>query len=110
MLALAEQGIHAISPVFYGHELEVKFHVNLPYEFWLDWSRQIMAKCDALYVIALPGWRESVGVKSECELAASLHITITGFQIADAEEVSGLDIRKEFGLPITKAKHMRVVE
>jgi len=109
-LALAEEGIMSISPVFYGHQLEEKFHVHLPYEFWLSWSRGVMAKCSAAYVVALPGWRESRGVREECKLAVELSMPITGYQIADAEEVSGLDIRKEFDLPIVKVKGMRSVK
>ena len=111
MLLLARQGIHAVSPVFYGHMLEDKFHEHLPYDFWLDWSRQLMVACRECYLLPLVGWRESHGVEAECKLAVELHLPITGFAIGEDEEhVGGVDIRRQFGLPLVHAKHMRNVE
>lgn len=108
MLTLAEQGILAVSPIFYGHSIEEKFHITLPYDYWMQWSFDLMSKCSSLYVVTIPGWRESAGVRRECELADQLGVPITGYcSAADAEEVSGLDIRREFGLSIQKAKGLR---
>ena len=108
MLTLAEQGILAISPTFYGHNLEEKFRITIPYDYWMQWSFDLMSKCSSLYVVTIPGWRESAGVRRECELADQLGVPITGYcSTADAEEVSGLDIRREFGLSIQKAKGLR---
>ena len=107
MLELSQQQILSFSPVFYGHELEKKFHERLPYKFWIDWGLQILSSCSGLYVVSLPGWRDSKGVRAECEAASRLGLPLTGYQVnQDCEEVGGLDIRKEFDLPIVRAKWM----
>lgn len=107
MWELARAGVPAIAPTFYGHEFEGKFRAELPYEFWLVWSRGILVKCSEVYVLPLEGWRESLGLESELTLAASLWLPITGYPCEGAEDVSGFDIRKQFDLPITRAKFMR---
>jgi hypothetical protein len=108
MLLLARQGIHAVSPVFFGHMLEDKFHESLPYDFWLQWSRQLMVGCRECYLLPLAGWRTSRGVAEECHLAVSLSLPITGFAIGeDEEEISGLDIRRQFDLPLARAQAMK---
>jgi len=108
MLMLAQEGILAVSPVFLGHSLEEKFHTVLPYEYWIDLDLHLMSRCNSVYVLTLPGWRESKGVRQECELAVKLSLPITGYAAApDAEEVSGNDIRREFDLPIPKTRAMR---
>lgn len=110
MFALGREGINSISPTFLGHALEEKFRTNLPYEFWLEWSRALLVKCHEVYVLPLPGWRESRGVAEECRYAAALKLPITGYSIAGCEEhVSGRDIRKQFDLPISRATALRAV-
>ncbi len=70
-----------------------------------------MVACRECYLLSIAGWRESVGVEMECKLAAELHLSITGYSLGeDDEQVSGLDIRRQFGLPILRAKQMKVVK
>ena len=48
MYELAKSDILAFAPTFYGHELETRLKINLPYEFWLAWSRVMMTKCSEI--------------------------------------------------------------
>lgn len=36
--------------------------------FWMDLNRPMLEICDGLWVLALPGWRESKGVSAEIKL------------------------------------------
>jgi hypothetical protein len=112
VLLLAQQNIQAFAPVFYGHELETKFKTHLSYDYWIDFGLRMMEKCAGVYVLTLSGWRESRGVRKECERAHALHLPITGFCLnpdedEDEGEVSGTDIRRQFNLPLPKAHFMR---
>jgi len=107
MLELAQSGIHSIAPAFLGHQLEEKFKTDLPYEFWMSWSRDLMAKCSEAYLLPLEGWRESTGVRSECELAVLLTIPLAVYPIKDAEEITNREVRDAFDLAIPRVKHMR---
>lgn len=107
MLELARAGYHSVAPAFLGHSLEEKFKEHLPYEFWLAWSKELMAKCSEAYLIPLDGWRESRGVRGECELAVALTIPIAVYIVGDAEEVTTKEVRDAFNLAIPRVKHMR---
>lgn len=86
-------------PVAYGHSLEEKARQNFPYDYWLRWSKALLAPAKALYVLTLPGWNLSEGVRTEVRLAHELEIPILGYtNLVEAESVSGLDIMNEFGL------------
>lgn len=50
-----------------------------------------------LYVLTLPGWRESKGVKAEVLFALQKQIPIIGCDILnECEDVAGYDIKKYF--------------
>lgn len=46
------------------------------WEFWQDYSEDLLAVCNALYVIKLPGWDQSIGVKGEIDFAKQRNIPI----------------------------------
>lgn len=90
-------------PVAYGHSLETKLHVSFPYEYWVRWSRAMLAGASRLYVLTIPGWEASKGVEIEVRLALDLGIPVTGYAHGpDAEDISGLDILGAFGLSLPR--------
>jgi hypothetical protein len=86
-------------PVAYGHSLEDKSRQTFPYDYWIRWSKAMLAPAKSLYVLTIPGWDTSAGVKLEVHLAHELEIPVLGFShAADSEPVSGWEIIQEFGL------------
>jgi hypothetical protein len=69
--ALCQQGLITVSPLS-KHFLKDHADIPLTWEFWKTYSEKLMEKCDSLYVIMLPGWKESVGVQAEIELAKKM--------------------------------------
>jgi hypothetical protein len=70
-------GINAYSPITYSHPLVL--HGLLPQmdqAFWAPFNEQWLLKCTALWVLMLPGWRESIGIRREMEHAESLGLPI----------------------------------
>lgn len=98
IINLANSGIKCFSPVFYGHSLEDKFRLNLPYEHWIDFGLQMLTKCDRAWVYTLPGWRESNGMRVEVEMAIKLEIPLSTYQLFDAEHVTLKEVFQEYGL------------
>lgn len=72
---LMEQGIYTVSPLLKHAILE---HRNLPgdWQYWKDYSLELMRRCDELIVLMLPGWDRSEGVACEIEAAEELGIPI----------------------------------
>ena len=68
---MMRDGLHVFSPIVHGYALEVH---GLPgdWEFWQGYDRLMLSRCDELAVLCLPGWRESVGVRAEIDIAGRL--------------------------------------
>lgn len=78
MAKLIENRIHPVSPLL-NHYLDGIVELNFPltWDWWEDYSKLLLAKCDHMIVITGPGWENSTGVKGEMELAKELNIPIT---------------------------------
>jgi len=101
--ALMAAGEVVFCPVAYGHSFELKIHHSFPHEYWMRWSRAMLAPASRLYVLTIPGWNTSKGVGIEVGLAADLGIPVTGYAHGEnAEDVSGIDILGTFGLKLTR--------
>jgi len=68
---LFRQKIWCHSPIVHCHEL-AKIHI-LPTDaaFWFEYNEHVMKRCDELWILQLPGWNESKGVKMEMDFWTS---------------------------------------
>jgi len=82
-IILLRQQVYAFSPITYNHPME---RHNLPtdWAFWKPYDIAFLERCDAVLVLKLDGWRESIGVTAEIEKAISLGIPV---QYLEPEEV-----------------------
>lgn len=78
MAALIENRIHPVSPLL-NHYMDgiVKINFPLTWDWWEEYSRLLLSRCDHMVVIVGPGWENSTGVKGEMDLAKELNIPIT---------------------------------
>ena len=79
---LCADGLYTVSPLS-KHWIKNYTFIPLTWSFWQDYSKKLMEKCDALYVIMLPGWEESEGVQGEIELAKKMSLEIKYLDIKD---------------------------
>ena len=72
---LVREGRLAYSPIVHSHPLA---ELGLPgdWSYWADHNRRMLAACDAVVVLALPGWKESRGVAAEVAIAADLGLPV----------------------------------
>lgn len=71
IVKMLQQGIFAFSPITYGIALIQNSGSNL-LDDWKTWEKackEYMKGCSKMYVINLPGWELSSGVKGEIEEA-----------------------------------------
>jgi hypothetical protein len=50
----------------------VAYGLPADWSFWQHYDRALLARCDEVLVLMLPGWRESIGVREELRLAREL--------------------------------------
>lgn len=65
------QGVHIFSPIAHSHPL-VAYGLPGDWKFWERYDRAHLERSDLLAVLMLPGWRESVGVAAEIEIARNM--------------------------------------
>ena len=72
---LMRAGTHVFSPI--AHAYPISRH-GLPgdWAYWEAYDRAMLARCDALTVLRLPGWEESTGVQAEIQIARELGLPI----------------------------------
>ena len=68
---LLASGSTVFSPIVHGHPL-VEHGLPTDWSFWERFDRDHLERCDEVLVLMLDGWRESVGVAAEIEIAAGL--------------------------------------
>lgn len=66
-------GRHVFSPVVYALATEPE---ATGWEAWQAFDLAMVEKCDYLFVLDIPGWRESVGVQAEIDRAKLLFIPV----------------------------------
>ncbi|MEQ8785112.1 MAG: DUF1937 family protein [Pirellulaceae bacterium] len=86
--SLLRAGISTFSPVVHSHPV-TKFGLPSTWEFWSRLDREFLARSDVLAVLTLPGWRDSVGVTAEIEMARSMGLPVV--YVAPDEFESGSD-------------------
>lgn len=73
--ALIRAGALVFSPLSHSHPIAI-YGVPTDWSYWDTFDSQMLAACDELVVLMLPGWRESVGVQAEIDLALELDLPI----------------------------------
>lgn len=62
-------GRHIYSPMSHTLPIAIAGDIHPSFEFWREFDERMMSLCDRLLVLCLPGWKESVGVKAEINMA-----------------------------------------
>lgn len=71
-VALIEQGHVVFSPIVHSHPLALSHGLSGDWAFWRRQDIAYLYACSELWVLMLPGWKESIGVKEEIGIAALL--------------------------------------
>ena len=63
------RGVYVFSPIAHTHSIALARDLPHDWEFWREYDRQMLDACSELWVVQMDGWRESVGVAAEIEIA-----------------------------------------
>lgn len=67
---LMDAGFIVYSPISHSHPIAVAHDLPKGWSFWGRIDETFVHFCTAVFILKLPGWEESTGVKAEMELAA----------------------------------------
>jgi len=73
---LLKKDLSNVSPILIG--TSIFLHATLPsdFAFWQKMSYDLLSRCDALYVMKIDGWKDSIGVQAEISFAKQHNIKI----------------------------------
>lgn len=91
--SLLKAGIPVYGAITTSHELAKRFHLPSTWEFWQQADTAFVRASEAVFVLTLEGWKESVGVQAEIELAHQEQIPV--FAIDTVLVVYGRIVKKE---------------
>lgn len=83
--ALMREGVHVYSPIAASHPLATIAELPTDFAFWQSYDEAMISRCSEVWVLTLPGWSESVGVREEIAIARR-----HGIPVRYAEEVNPL--------------------
>ena len=73
---LMSVGHHVFSPIAHTHPVAVVGDLPKGFDFWREYDWWFVSRVDAVYVLMLDGWKDSIGVASEIIMANDLNIPI----------------------------------
>lgn len=62
---LASEGINVYSPIVAWHEAASQYSLPTNAHFWRKMNFDSLSRSDGMYILTLPGWKESEGVQME---------------------------------------------
>jgi hypothetical protein len=81
---LEHPGNHVVSPLYMHYSLKHVPGMSGDYNFFGDYSRNLLRRCDLVVVVMFPGWEESTGVRDEIATAEKCGIPV---EYIDAPEI-----------------------
>lgn len=73
---LIKKGFHVYSPISHSHPINKVGNLPTSWKFWKEHDEAILQHCKKLIVLCQEGWKESVGVQAEIEIAQSYRIPV----------------------------------
>ena len=68
---LMRRGYFILSPIAHTHPI-VQYGLPKGWRFWKAYDTELIQMCVELWVLAMPGWEKSVGIRAEIQLAHAL--------------------------------------
>lgn len=65
------------SPIVHNHPIAVMYGLPRGWEFWENWDKQTIERCDELWVVKMEGYDTSKGITAEVVIAKDLNIPVT---------------------------------
>lgn len=72
--SMINKGFVAFSPIVYCHPIAARIDAGIDAHSWIHFNVSMLRRVEAIYILCLDGWEESVGVTLEIKIATLLNI------------------------------------
>jgi hypothetical protein len=76
---LVDSGEFVYSPISHCHPIISVSDLSTGWEYWKAYDEMMIGHCSELFVLCLEGWRKSIGVNAEIEIAKKLGLQVRYF-------------------------------
>lgn len=76
LLWYVKAGVACFSPIVHSHEMAKIYNMGRDALTWSAYNEAMLRDSEELHILTLPGWKESVGIMAEKDLALSLELGI----------------------------------
>jgi hypothetical protein len=73
---IRERGWNVFSPITHSHPLHITAGLDGSWQFWERIDTEYISLSARMVVLMLPGWRDSVGIKSEIAIAKKKRVPV----------------------------------
>lgn len=73
---LMNQGHVVYSPIAHCHPIATRVDLPRTWDFWERFDREMLRNAREIWILKLPGWETSAGVKAERQIAIELGIPV----------------------------------
>ncbi len=81
---LCKNGSVVFSPILMCHEACVTHDLPSDALYWQHMNTQFLRRCDKVFVLCIPGWAKSKGVRQEISLARQLNLPVVYIDVSTA--------------------------
>lgn len=69
-------GFHAFSPIVYCHNLAIQNNLGRDAKTWMKFNMEMLRHAEVAYLLQLPGWEKSQGIKVEMGVCKMFDIPV----------------------------------
>ena len=73
---LSKEGRNIYAPISSAHHVAKKYGMPRNWEFWEGLDKEILSICGKFIIVMLDGWKYSVGLRAEFDIADELGLEI----------------------------------
>ncbi len=88
---LMQAGHLVFSPISHGHPIQAAGDLPTDWGYWQRYCEKMLSVCTSLVIVKLDGWKESVGVAAEFELAKKFGLLTVFIDPASSTLETSLD-------------------
>lgn len=80
-----KDGVVLFSPIAHCHELSLRHDIPKTWEFWKQIDFGYIEACSHVWVLKMPGWRDSTGITAEIKEAHRLGKPVVYIECEDCD-------------------------
>lgn len=71
---IMQKGFIVYSPIVHMHPIAIAHDLPRDWEYWKKVDSEMVTRCDSFWILTLDGWKQSLGIANELQIAKNKYI------------------------------------